>query len=332
MDPERKAGSCSRDPGGFRDAVVELELSGFRPPAPERREPPIVVVEAAGESVRVRPRRRGIEWYSLAARTSGWWSSDVDIHLRAETFSPGGGDDRALGVRVHRVRLTLPGLTDWTVWTGWTAPPLRQLLLSVVIVALVFLSCPPRSPRPTMHSKALVATCAPCVIGLVLAGGFAFARASTTLLVPVAAAVLVALTLMRVLTPSVARFANDVLGASARSLVENVSGLARGRVAVLAVLTLSGVWAGYRSTPHVEIDLGSGTTAGIAHRFGPLDREGDITFRRARAGATLDLRDFGSGSPWTIWNPRVGHRGQYVRLVRRPGDHRGAQSRGGGHA
>ena len=148
-----------------------------------------------------------------------------------------------------------------------------------------------------MHSKPLVAACA---IGLVLAGGFAFARASTTLLVPVAAAVLVALTLVRFLTPSVARFANDVLEASARSLVENVSGLARGRVAVLAVLTLVGVWAGYRSTPHVEIDLGSGTTAGIAHRFGPLDREGDITFRLARAGATLDLRDFGSGSPWTI--------------------------------
>ena len=148
-----------------------------------------------------------------------------------------------------------------------------------------------------MHSKPLVAACA---IGLVLAGGFAFARASTTLLVPVAAAVLVALTLVRFLTPSVARFANDVLGASARSLVENVSGLARGRVAVLAALTLVGVWAGYRSTPHVEIDLGSGTTAGIAHRFGPLDREGDITFQRARAGATLDLRDFGSGSPWTI--------------------------------
>ncbi len=280
-----------RDPGGFRDAVVELELSGFRPPAPERAQPPIVIVEVAGESVRVRPPRRGIEWYSLDARTSGWWSSDVDVRLRAETFSPGAGDDRALGVRVHRVRLTLPGLTDWT---GWTAPPLRQLLLSVIIVALVFLSCPPRS---TMHSKPLVAACA---IGLVLAGGFAFARASTTLLVPVAAAVLVALTLVRFLTPSVARFANDVLEASARSLVENVSGLARGRVAVLAALTLVGVWAGYRSTPHVEINLGSGTTAGIAHRFGPLDREGDITFRLARAGATLDLRDFGSGSPWTI--------------------------------
>ena len=283
-----------RDPGGFRDAVVELELSGFRPPAPERAQPPIVVVEVAGESVRVRPARRGIEWYLLEARTSGWWSSDVDVHLRAETFSPGAGDERALGVRVHRVRLTLPGLTDWTDWTGWTAPPLRQLLFSVIIVALVFLSC---SPRSTMHSKPLVAACA---IGLVLAGGFAFARASTTLLVPVAAAVLVALTLVRLLTPSVARFANDVLGASARSLVENVSGLARGRVAVLAALTLVGVWAGYRSTPHVEIDLGSGTTAGIAHRFGPLDREGDITFRLARTGATLDLRDFGSGSPWTI--------------------------------
>ena len=283
-----------RDPGGFRDAVLELELSGFRPPAPERRQSPIVVVEAAGESVRVRPPRRGIEWYSLDARTSGWWSSDVDVRLRAETFSPGAGDDRALGVRVHRVRLTLPGLTDWTDWKGLTAPPLRQLLLSVVIVALVFQTCPPCS---TMQSRPLVAATAS---GLVLAGGFAFARASTTLLVPIVAAVMVALTLVRFLTPSVARFANDVFRASARSLVENVSGLARARGAVLAALTVMGVTAGYRSTPHVEINLGSGKTAGIAQRFGPLDREGAVTFRRARVGATLDLRDFGSGSPWTI--------------------------------
>ena len=148
-----------------------------------------------------------------------------------------------------------------------------------------------------MHSKPFVAACA---IGLALAGGFAFARASTTLLVPIVAAVLVALTLVRFLTPSVARFANDVFRASTRSLVENVSGLARGRGAVLAALTVVGVLAGYRSTPHVEIDLGSGTTTGIAQRFGPLDREGTVTFRRARVGATLDLRDFGSGSPWTI--------------------------------
>ncbi len=271
-----------RDPGGFRDALVELELSGFRPPSPEPREPPIVVIEAAGESVRLRAGRRRA-WHSLEARTSGWWSSDVVVLVRSQTFSPGAGDDRALGVRVHRVRLTTDG-------TAWTAPPLRQLLSSIIIVALVFQWFRRRS-KPFQTATAA---------GLVLAGGFAFTRASATLFVPIVAAVFIALTLVRFLAPSVARFADEVCRASARSLVANVSGLARGRVAVLAVLTVSGVWASYRLAPHVEIDLGSGAATAIAQRFGPLDREGAVTFRRARVGATLDLRDFGSGSPWTI--------------------------------
>ena len=281
-----------RDPGGFRDALVELELSGFRPPAPERREPPIVVVEVAGESVRLRPGRRRA-WHSLEARTSGWWSSDVVVLVRSQTFSPGAGDDRALGVRVHRVRLRLPGRTqgsDRSGWTAWTAPPLRQLLSSIIIVALVFQWFRRRS-KPFATATAA---------GLVLAGGFAIARASTTLLVPFVALFLIALTLVRFLTPSVARFADDVSRASVRSLVENVSGFARGRGAVLAVLTVAVVWASYRLTPHVDIDLGSGAATEIGQRFGPLDREGAVTFRRARVGATLDLRDFGWGSPWTI--------------------------------
>ncbi|GMR24002.1 MAG: hypothetical protein BMS9Abin37_2488 [Acidobacteriota bacterium] len=271
-----------RDPGGFRDALVELELSGFRPPSPEPREPPLVVIEAAGESVQLRPGRRRA-WHSLETRTSGWWSSDVVVLVRSQTFSPGAGDDRALGVRIHRVRLTTEG-------PAWTAPPLRQLLSSVMIVVLGFLWFRRRSKRFATATAA----------GVVLAGGFAFARGTTALFVPIVAAILVALTLVRVLTPSVARFADEVCRAAARSLVENMADFSRGRSAVLAILTVSGVWASYRLTPHVDIDLGSGAATEIAQRFGPLDRDGAVTFRRARVGATLDLKDFGSGAPWRI--------------------------------
>ncbi len=82
-----------RDPGGFRDAVVELELSGFRPPAPERAQPPIVVVEVAGESVRVRP---------AAAASSG---------TRSMRAPPGGGAPMSTSIytrkRSRRARATI---------------------------------------------------------------------------------------------------------------------------------------------------------------------------------------------------------------------------------
>ncbi len=278
-----------RDPGASPRARIELELSGFRPAG---LAPPLVVVEASGESTRLAPTRR-VAWYSLETNTRGRWSSDLELHLRSETFSPGAGDDRALGVRVQRVRLTLPGRAF---------PPLRQLLLSLVIVTLVFEGARHSSARenPSSGPSRRWDGWFAASVGIALGAGFALFRNVTTLGVPVLASILAVATLTRIFVPSAVRLVKDALGATARCLAQSVTSLARRRTVALVVAALGSVWAGYYFTPIVELDLGSGAITEIARRFGPLDREGDVTFQLARAGASLDVRDFGTASPWKI--------------------------------
>ena len=264
------------DPGGFQDATLELELAGFRP---RGTEPPLVIVEAGSERARFEPTRR-IASYTLDTRTSGWWSSDLDVTLRSETFTAGGGDERSLGARVHRARLTLP---------GGAAPPLRQLLWSAALVGLAF-----GWWRARRYPLAAGAS-----LGVAVAIGYGLARASTTLLVPTAAVALGTLTLVRWWLPSWSELAGDVGRASSRAFVATAA-LDRRRAVALGVLTVLAVAAAYRSAPRVVVDLGTDEPSGISRRFGPLDRDGDVTFQIARAGATLDSSELGWGHPWSV--------------------------------
>lgn len=295
------------DPGATRGARIDLELSGFRPPG---LEPPLAVVEAAGARVPL-PLSRRIGWHSLETRTEGWWSSDLEVEIRSETFTPGAGDDRALGVRVHRARLTLPGGAFRAL------PPVRQLLSSVIIVAVVFVMASP--PERRSRSPGTAARWAGAA-GIALAAGFAGARALTALFVPALAVLLAVLVLVKRLVPSVARLAGEMAGATGQALTGSLATLVRGRTAVVVALAVSSVWAGYRFSPIVDLDLGSGRSTALTRRLGPLDREGDVTFRRALAGASIDLRDFGSSRPWTI-TVHASARGDVTRgVVLRAGD------------
>jgi hypothetical protein len=275
-----------RDPGASRRARVEVELSGFRPPGLPL---PLVVIEASGDITRVEPSRR-IAWYGLDTSTRGWWSSDLELRLRSETFSPGAGDDRALGVRVQHARLTIP---------GGAAPPLRQLSSSLVLVALLFVGCrrPAWRGQASPRAGAWLAGSA----GIALGVGFALARGITTWIVPALATLLVALAVARILVPSAYQLAVDVVAAATRALVDSVAVLVRRRTLALASIALASLAASYAFSPVVELDLGSGALTPIARRFGPLDREGDVTFRLARAGASVDVRDFGATRPWKIF-------------------------------
>ncbi len=261
------------DPGASGRARLELTLAGFRP---RGQEPPLVLIDAAGERLRLTPSRR-IDDYTLEVTTSGVWSSDLTVDIRSETFSPGAGDERALGVRVHRARLFLD---------GGAVPPVRQLLLAALVTLLLF---------ALSGSRAATFLAAPTI-----AASFVLFRGLATLAVPALAASLTALALVRWLAPSWERFVRSVLRGSARSIADALSGLCSRTVAIVSGVALVGVVASHWSVSKIELDIGSGRPDALTTRFGAFDQEAGVSFRRALAGASLDLRDFGAGDPWTV--------------------------------
>jgi hypothetical protein len=266
------------DPGAG-PVRLEITLAGFRP---RGAEPPAVVVEAGGESLRLRAERRA-RVHSLDASTRGIWSSTLSVLLRAETFSPGGGDERSLGVRVHRARLIL----------GRPArAPLKQVLASALLALLLFSAF--RSARAGLFGA--------IALGAALGLGFAFLRFETAILVPVLAWVLGPAALLSRAFPSVAAFLSDAARGSARAALEGAAALRPGHeVLLIALLAIAGTFAAYALRGGLRFDLGSGEVGPVARGFGGLDRDGGGSyFREARPGAVLDLRDFGGGRSWEV--------------------------------
>ncbi len=262
-----------RDPGASGRARLELTLAGFRP---RGQEPPLVFIEAGGERLPLTPSRR-IDDYTLEVTTSGVWSSDLAVDIRSETFSPGAGDERALGVRVHRARLFLD---------RGTVAPVRQLLFSALVTLLLF---------ALSGSRAATIFAAPTI-----AASFALFRGLTTLVVPALAASLTALALVRWLAPSCERFVRSVLRVSVQSVADALTGLWSWTVVLVSGVALVGVVASHWSVSKLELDIGSGRPDALTRRFAAFDQEAGVSFRRALAGASLDLRDFGTGGPWTV--------------------------------
>jgi len=262
-----------RDPGASGRARLELTLAGFRP---RGQEPPLVLIEAGGERLRLTPSRR-IDDYTLEVTTSGVWSSDLAVEIRSETFSPGVFDQRALGVRVHRARLFIDGAA---------IPPVRQMLLSALVTLLLF---------TLSGNRAASLLAAPT-----MAASFALFRGLATLVVPALAASLMALALVRWLAPSCERFVRSVLRDSVQSVAGALTGLWSWAFVIVSGAALVGVVASHWSVSELEFDIGSGRPDALTRRFGAFDQEAGVSFRRALAGASLDLRDFGAGGPWTV--------------------------------
>jgi hypothetical protein len=261
------------DPGARDPVRLELVLSGFRPPGVE---PPRVVLEASGKSFALTPSRR-IETQSFEIETVGLWSSTTTVRLWSETFTPQGADERALGVRVHRARLILdgPGVA-----------PLKQVLASGAAAGALAL---------------LLGAPAAAVSGVLLAFAFVFFRFYAALGAPVlAAGALLAIVIGR-LFPGLARLAGEIAGSFGRSLLEGPRTLRKSLAVPAAGLLILATIAAYAVRPRFTLDLGTGEAEPLLLGFAGFDRDEEgALFRRPFPGATIDLRDFGASSPWTL--------------------------------
>ncbi len=261
------------DPGARNPVRLELVLSGFRPPGSES---PRVAIEAGGQSLTLTPSRR-IETYSLETATEGIWSSSSRVRIRSDTFVPGGGDERALGVRVHRARLILDGPAF---------PPLRQILACGAAATLValYLGAPGAS-----------------ALGVLLGLGFLFFRFYAALIAP--SLVVGALTVILVarLLPRPTKFAGEVSRGFGRSLLDGALVLRSRLILPIAGLMALATCAGYALRPRFELSLGSGLAEPLARRFAGMDRDEEgVVFRETFPGASIDLRDFGASSSWAV--------------------------------
>ena len=271
------------DPGPGIPVRVEILLSGWRPPGVEA---PRVIVTAGGKSV-AKQAGAGAEVMSIETTTAGWWRSDLEVEIQSETFEPGRGDERSLGVRVEEARLV-------PLSRGLRAPPLRALagtVASALLLAVIL---------GRAGAAAQFAESAGLFAIVAMASAHAWARPwAAVALMPIVAA-LAAAAVFTVLTPKVTRWVFDLEVASARALGNGLLRLLDPHAATLAVLGLVLVTLAYRAQPRIDIDLGSGREVAVARGFDSFVGKGGEKARWAPRGARLDLSDFGGGPLWRI--------------------------------
>jgi hypothetical protein len=270
------------DPAPGIPVRVDLELAGWRPRGAAA---PLVRISTGGASTSARPDRRG-ETIHVEATPSGIWNSDLVLDLDSETFTPGAGDPRRLGVQVRSARLVPLG--------GWPRrAPLAPVAGAALAASLAFLLAE-RAGARTRSAYALGLGLA-AVLGL----GPALAPLRAAIWVPRAAATLGLLVGGALLRPREARAIGDAVAGSVASLAAGFRALLCPEMALLGVLGTAGLVVAHRARPVVDFDIGSDRTAWLAHDFGAFDASDGHRFRTAR-GARLDLRDFGGGSTWRI--------------------------------
>ncbi|MGH9459902.1 MAG: hypothetical protein ACRD1X_01700 [Vicinamibacteria bacterium] len=274
------------DPGPGLEVRIEAEVSGFRPRGESL---PLLVVQAGGASLRTQ-LARGMETIVVEAVTEGWWKSDLEVRFLSETFTPGESDRRALGVRVHAVRLRPLGSGLWPPGL----PPARQLVTTTFGLLLLF-GLLIRAGRPRRHAFYVG-----LLVALAWAFAFAFARPYAALSSPTMFWTLALATAAHIVFPNATRVFVDSISEAVRAARRGAR-LARGKRAVgLVILGGIGVTASYLARPMLQINIGSGEEVLIASQFAGFDQIEGVKFRRALPGAAMDLRDFGGGSDWTI--------------------------------
>lgn len=282
-----RARSCVTFPdlGPGRRGLVELDIAGFRP---RGQKSPMVVLEAQGTTRQFEAERR-IETLQILTEAEGWWSSDIEVCLRSELFTPGPTDERSLGVRVHEARWVPRGST----WV-WGFPPLRQVALVGLTLCLLYgilVQIGIRSRHAFLYGLTMA-----CLSGVAYAGARNTMAAAAFPLLLLSALLFATTWLFPSLVGRGRRFFLSAGMAARQGLLT----VAQWQTLVLVVMGIFGITITYVARPELEIDLGSGRETLLVERFASFDAESGVTFRRALRGAQIDLRDFGGGTDWHI--------------------------------
>lgn len=271
------------DTGAGVTGRAELEVSAFRP---RNLELPIVVVEAGSARRRVQ-LDRGLHTLSLPVTTRGWWSSDLPVCVRSETFQPGPMDQRRLGVRVHRAR--------WVVdQVGLTVPALRQVVFSCLTVLLLWAILIRVGPRPALAFAGAATAAAGFAAAYVINRPFV-----AVLAFPLLALVGAAYLAIRLCPPLTSWIVSGAI-VSGSSWVRGLRRVVGWPAPALAAAGAVLVAVAYLARPVVVFDLGSGRETSLADRFASFDSRSGVNFRRALQGAELDLSSFGGGALWRV--------------------------------
>ena len=273
------------EPGPGRRVRVEVDLQAWRPRG-ERA--PQAFVEAAGARALVRPTTEP-QTVSLETTTSGLWSSDLDVRVRSEVFTPGGGDERSLGVRVRELRLA-PLRPGW----GLRGVPLRPLVLTALLVPLLF-TLLARTGAPSRAAYALG------LVSAVLAGiAFALARAhAAAAVLPVLVALAVLEAVLR-FAPGPCRALGQVVAEAGRAFALGIRSLWSWPALAVAIVASLAVIGAYLAQPLLVIDPTSRAGGAVLRGLGPQGGDDALRFRHLQRGSVVDLRDFGSGPSWRV--------------------------------
>jgi hypothetical protein len=273
------------DPGSGLRVRLEVRVAGWRP---RGQAPPRLLLRAGGVSQTANPGQ-GAEWVAFETATDGLWENALELSLVSDTFVPGAGDSRALGVRLYEVRVVPLGPLLAPRW-----PPLRPVVATLVGLVLAFgllRRCGISERRATAIAMGL---------SLAAAAAYTFARLHAAILVPVLAGALTAATLAAEWAPGALSAVGQWLAEAARALVGGARVLRHPLAGVVAVAGALAVSFAYGRAHSVEIPVGGGREALYATSFTHAGNDAGVPFRRAARGAALDLRDLGGGSPWRI--------------------------------
>lgn len=256
-------------------ARIEVDMAAWRPrglPGPR------IVLEAGPGRLEAQPEH-GRQTLAFPTVSAGWWSSDVTLHVTSETFSPGAGDTRALGVRLYAVRLIPAGPA-----LALRRPPLQPLAWAALCGGLLCALVARRQRARARHAHA-----AAVLFAALLGCALIAARLHAVLMLPALGLSLLLLLLLRTGAPRAWLALHAWARAVLMSVRAGVGALGQRGTLVALVVGLAVFMLAQRQWRTLSLDPTAADGMALAHGLGAFDAQDGRRLRAVRAGAQLDL-------------------------------------------